>query len=321
MAIPRLGRGLAFGFAKETTWATPVSRTNWVRGVNSGLTMRHRKAPRPDLYGASTGTRIKHFDEAVEAGGPIEWLFGFEGQGPLFEAALWATPSTSGPVSSIYTHTYALGAAAPTGLTIEEVRGTDPTTNNARVYAGCKLDSIEWSCSAGGVIKCSAGVLGQKHAGSTSAGTPTFTTNEVEGLHHAASTLAWDGATYSLVSWKATVANHQGRRMNLGSKYTQEPAPSDFREVSFEVEIETTTDALLTAHIADTEGDAVLSFTGTGSRTATWTLQNAYVDSVEDSIGGPGVIIQRVRFVGQSDGTDHGLKLVIANSQSSALAA
>lgn len=321
MAIPRLGRGLAFGVAKETTWGTPVSRTHWVRGVSSGLQLTEKKVPRPDLYGASTGTRIKHFVESVEAGGPIEWLFGFEGQGPFWEAALWATPSTTGPVSLIYTHTYALGAAAPVGLTVEEIRGTDPTTNAALVYSGCKIDSMEWDCSAGGLIKCTANAIAKQHAGAAAAGTPTFTTNEVEALHHAASTLSFNAATYSLTTWKAMLSNRQGRRANLGSKYTQEPAPSDFRECVFEVEIETTNDALVAAHTDDTESDVVITFTGTGSRTAAWTLQNAYVDSVQNSITGPGVITQRVRFVGQSDGTDHGLKLVVANTQSSALAA
>lgn len=322
MALPRHGRQAALGFGAETTWGTAVARTHWVRSMSSGLMLRDAKRPRPSLYDGTAGVSRKHNVAEQEAGGPIQWIFGFEGQGLLVAHALWGTPSTTGPVSGIYTHTYALGAAPPTGgLTIEEARGTDPSTNVSRVYEGGRLNSLEWAIQASGLVECSADVIAETHSGEATTGTITFTSNEVEALHHNLSTVSWNSATYAdLTSARVKLDNGLARRYRLGARTTKEPSLSE-RKVSIEIELDYADATLLTGHTADTQSDLVLSCTGTGSRSIQWTLHNAFVDSLEDPVQNKGVLTQRVRFSGEADATDQGLTVVIANTQSTAQAA
>ena len=322
MALARIGRGTAIGIAEEVTWGTAVARTHWIRSVSSGLQQTVKKKPRPDLYGSTAGTRSKHFTESVEAGGPEEWLFGYEGQGPLWKHALWGTPTTTGPVSTIYTHTYPMSGTVPTGLTIEEIRGTDPTTNASRVYEGCMIDSLEWELSAGGLLTCRAEIIAELQAAEGTAGAPTFTTNEIEASHANSGAFIWNGVSNEVRRAKVSIKNNLGRRNNIGSNYTAQPQPTDFRMVEAEIDLETINAAFLTGLTADTEANATLTITGAGSRTMTLTLHNAYVDSVADTISGTDIIIQKIKLVGQfSSGSNFGCSLVIGNTQSSAIAA
>ena len=322
MALARIGRGTAILIGEETTWGTAVARTHAVRSVSSGLQQQVKKKPRPDLYGSTAGTRSKHFTESVEAGGPTEWLFGFEGQGPFWKHALWGTPTTTGPVSGIYTHTYPMAGGVPTGLTIEEIRGTDPTTNVSRVFEGCMIDSLDLELSAGGILTARAEIIAEAQAAEGTAGAATFTTNEVEALHSAAGAFIWNGVSNEVRRAKVSIKNNLGRRNNVGSNYTAQPQPTDFRMVEAEIDLETINAAFLTGLTADTEANATLTITGSGSRTMTLTLHNAYVDSVSDPIQGPDIIIQKVKLVGQfSSGSSFGFALAIGNTQSSAIAA
>lgn len=321
----RLGMGTAIGIGAESTWGTAVARTAWVRAVSAGLMVTPRKTPRPDLYGSSVGTRIKHLIEASDCGGDIEWIGGYEGQGLLLKHALWGTPSTTGPVSGIYTHTYPLGASVPDGLTIEVVRGTDSTgTNVSRIYEGCLIDEWEASVQAGGYLRCRASIIGETGASDATAGTVSFTSNEIDLAHAQAGAFTWNsvantGIVRSL-TWR--LRNSLARRNNLGSTLTAKPQPSDFRAVEVEVDMEQADAAMLDALTADTEAAGSIAFSGTGSRTWTLNLHGAYVDSVSDEISAPGILRQKVKLIGQfTSGSSFGMSVVVANTQSSAVAA
>ena len=320
----RRGQGLAFGIGEESTWGTAVARDTWQRGVSSSLQVKVRKKPRPDLYGASVGTRIKHYTEAQDAGGTVEPLFGFEGCGKWIKHALWGSPTTTGPSGGIYTHTYVLGAEPPAGLTIEEIRGIDSSgTNASRVYEGCMINSATWELSAGGILSFAADIIAETAAAEGSAGTPTFTTNEIEVLHSGAAALSWNSASYvDIRSVKITLNNNLGRRNRLGSTLTSKPAPTDFREVMIEFEIDTQDSTLLAGLTADTEANASIQITGTGTRSMTFTVHKAYVDDVSDPISGPDLIVQKVKMIGQWSASNAlGFAVAVANTQSSAIAA
>ena len=319
MAWPYLGRGAAIGIGEESTWGTAVSRTAWFRAISSTVRRKVSKAPRGVLAEA-TGSRNRrsHFISNDDVEGTIEFLVGFEGLGLILKHALHGTPSTSAPSGGIYTHTYKLGTAPPTGgLTIEIIRGT----GSAEVFEGCRISKLTLSIEAGGLMRVSCDIIGETSGGPTTAGTPSYTSNELDVVHHQAGSLTFNSVSYTPKKFTVTLDNKLARRQLLGSKLTKDPAPSDFTDVLFDVELEYDADTLLSALTADTESDLAISFAGVSSRTFSVTVHNAYVDDADVPVNTVGVLPHSVKFRGQSDGTDEGFQIAIANTQSSATAA
>ena len=315
---PNLGRGSYVGFGVEGTWGTAVARTHWFRLVSSNVRRVVEKIKRPVLAEATgSRNRAKHAVGSDKVTGTIEILVGYEGFGPLWKNILQGTPSTSGPSGGLYTHTYPLATGLQIGLTMELIRGT----GSAEVFEGVLISKATISIDAGGFMTVSLDIIGETSGGPTSAGSPTLTTNEIEVLHHHAGTLGWNSGTYYPKKLTLTLDNKLADRMLLGSKLTAKPAPSDFLEVTAAVDLEWSADDFDSGWTADTESDLAITFTGTGSRTITFTLHNAYIDDSDHPLTAPGIVMQSAKFVGQSDGTDEGFSVVVANTQSSATAA
>lgn len=314
----RLGRGTLVGLGRETTHGTAVTPTAFHRVRRTNLHHKVAKVRRQDLRDTTRRAPTRHYDGMVDAGGDLEWNFGFEGQGLWWESVLGSS-STSGPVSGLYTHTYSVGSTIPS-LTIEALQGTDPSANKAVTFEGAKVDYIEWEMSPGGLMVCRAGVMAETGATEATPTTATFTTNDIDAPHHGTGTLSFNSATYTLTSFKARYTNNLSKRDVLGSKLSAEHAPGDI-DCEFDVELEYASSALQTAHTAGTTSDAVIIITGSGSRTLTLTIHNAYVEAPDQPIGDVGIIKQKVKFKGQGTSTEGGFKAVVVNTQSSALAA
>jgi hypothetical protein len=137
-------------------------------------------------------------------------------------------------------------------------------------------------------------------------------------LHHHSSRLTFDGQTYDLAGFKCTLNNAIARRNFLGSRVTHEPARSDFSSVQMDLSVEAS-DALYTALHAGTTGDAVVTFTS-GTKSMAFTLHNSYLTSASDPISGAGIVQQSLTLVGESDGSDEGLKIVVINAAASGTA-
>ena len=285
------GRGAAIGFALEDTYGTAKSpRTNWRPLISSSLTRTIEKVPRPVLRVGSAGAmRRRHY---VQSDG-VSGSFSVEGQynsiGILLEHLLGASSTTgSGP----YTHVYTIADDVPLGLTIENNRGT----GTSEILEGCRLNS--------GTIAVSAG------------GTPNFSTTDAPILHSHAGSLSWDTKTYDLIDMSLTVNNALAVRQHLGSTVTKKPLRSDFQSIELSVTIEVD-DELYAEYISDLEDDCSITFTS-GSNSFAIELQNAYISSASDPISDANVVRQSLTFVGQSDGTDEGLKITVVNGNSSA---
>lgn len=319
----RLGRQLAIGFGAEGTWGTAVSRTVWHRGVSSTLQRRQSKVRLPRLVASSgSSNRAKHFIEREDVSGDIVLEVPFEGFGLILKNILGAA-ATTGPSGGLYTHTYTLAHALPTGLTIEVVRGIDSEagTSESEVFEGCLISKAVFRLSAGGVMLVTLSIIGQTASGRSSAGSPSYSSNDLPAIHHTGGQLTWNSAARYMKSIELTIDNKLTRRDFIGSTLTQRPVKSDFMDIrcalSFEWEAETYYEGM---H-ADTEADATVTFSGAGSRTFGVTLHNGYVDTCDSPISGPGVIDESVVLIGQTDGTDQGVSIVVVNTQSSAVAA
>lgn len=316
-----LGRGLVIGMGVESTYGTAVSRTHWFRGVSCSLERKSIKTRLPRLVASSSSAnRAKHFIEREEVTGDIELEMCFEGMGLIIQHALGGTPATTGPTGSIYQHTTKLAANLPTGLTIEVIRGTGGT-GAAEVFEGCKIAKAVFRLSAGGVLMVRLSIIAETASARTTAGSPTYSTNDLPIVHWQGGTFTWNSYARSLVSLELTIDNKLTTRQKIGSLLTKEPLRSDFCDVRMSLTSEWETEDYYVGMTADTEADCSILFSGSASRALLINVHNAYVENVSAPISGPGIIMESSTLVAQTDGTDEGVSFIIDNTQTTATAA
>lgn len=310
-----VGRTAALGLGEESTWGTAVARTTWRPAISSGLQRRIQRSPVPDLHSSAgnSAMRRRHFDGLEEAGGPNRLVSTYENMGMWLKHALGTLATTgTGP----YTHTYTLAEALPTGLTIELVRGT---ATNSEVFEGCQVASAVWEVSSGGVMFFDPEIIAETAAARGSAGTPSFGSAESPVLHSQAGQFSFNSANYDLVSARLSLDNALVRRNFLGSALTKVPERGDFQTVEITVTVEAQ-DALYTALLADTTSDAAITFTGLVNNSMAITVHNGWISEASDPITEAGITRQTVTIMGESDGTDEGLEIIVINDIASGIA-
>lgn len=320
----RTGRQLAIGFGAESNWGTAVSRTVWHRGVSCTLQRRQSKVRLPRLVASSgSANRAKHYIEREDVTGDIVLEVPFEGFGLILKYILGGTPGTTGPSGGLYTHTYTLATTLPAGLTIEVVRGIDfeAGTSESEVFEGCLITKAVFRVAAGGVMLVTLSIIGETASSRSSAGSPSYSSNDLPLIHHQGGQLTWNSVARYMKSFELTIDNKLARRDLIGSTLTKRPVKADFTDIRLALAFEWEAETYYAGMHADTEADATVTFSGAGSRTWGLTFHNAYVDQCDSPVSGPGVIDESVVLVAQTDGTDEGVSLVIVNTQSSAVAA
>ena len=306
------GRGAVIGLGEESTRGTAVSRTNWRPLISTDLTRTIEKVPRPSLrVGAAGAMRRAFYVQQDLAGGAFSLECTYENVGLLIKHIMGTVATTgSGP----YTHTYTFADDVPTGLTIENVRGT----GTSEVFEGCRVNTATLAVSAGGVMTMDCEVIAETSAARGSAGSASFGSGDTPVLHSHATTLSFNGATYDLIDMSLTVNNALAVRQHLGSAVTAKPLRSDFQSIEMSVTVEVE-DQLYADFISDVESNATLSFVN-GFREFNVELHNAYLSAASDPISDANVVRQSLTFIAQSDGTNEGLKLTVKNDNSSATA-
>lgn len=313
------GRDSYGGIAEETTYGTAVARTLFRPIISASMLRSVDRKPRSDLKGsgALSAMRRGHFDAAENAGGSIAVLATYDNLGMWLKHLLGGIPTTTG--TNPYTHTFLLASELPTGLTIELARGvSDAGARLGEVFEGCKIAKGVFKVSAGGQARWDFEIIAETGAARATATAASFGASETVVHHYDAGTVAFNSVAYNLVDLTLTVDNKIDRRQELGSKLTKEPKRSDFAQVTLDITVQQQ-DALYTALLADTAGDAVITFTS-GAKSMQINLHNAFIMKAEDPIDSAGLVTQSVSFEGESDGTDEGLKIVIVNANASALA-
>lgn len=322
--MPLLARNSFLGYAVETTWGTAVSpRTHFFRVISLDLRSQDRKVGTPVLAQSSGSfMRRTHFVERNESGGSFRVQFGYEGCGPLLTQIMGADPTTGSPSGGIYPHTWLLGTDFRSA-TLHAGRGfgVGGSTAQGETFEGCSFTRATLGIETGGIMYYEADVIAETSGGVTTLDTPTFPV-ELPLLHHQGGTFTFNSATYKVMSARLTIDRKLARQYVLGSKYTQQPFPSDFASVMLELDVDISNEALNTAQLADTQGDITTTFTGTGSRSLAITGHNAYLDDVSNAVESMGRRKQTVRFMMEADdGGDYGLALLLSNTASQANAA
>jgi hypothetical protein len=314
MSIPYVGHASNIGLAQEVTYGTAVSpRTRWMRVTEAGLARRILRQPVEDLAadGLAANERYR-VQTGEESGGSIGGWVAFNDHCLTFllKNALGSISTTgSGP----YTHTAVMRTALPS-LTISQNQGGSV----GEVFEGCKINRLTLDVEPGRQMRVSAEIIAETAGGPTTTETPTYVSTPVWLTHDTAGTLSFDGETYRIQRFSVTIDNRLIRRPALGLQYTLEPARSAKSEVTVQVTLERTTNALQEAHNADTEGDLVLAFTS-GTNSLTVTGHNAVPFEWSSTPSGVGPITEQVTFRCFGDGTDEGLSVVVVNANSSAV--
>ena len=145
-------------------------------------------------------------------------------------------------------------------------------------------------------------------------------------LHHHASTLGWNSQTFNLIDFEYKLENGLADRMRLGSLLTKQPVQSDYRTSTMTVTFETDDIQGYQQFIADTVGDAEVTFTNgasaADSRTMQFTLNDAYIETYTDEISETGLVTASVTFKAQGSGASGlnlGTRLIVINEASTAV--
>lgn len=312
MAVQK-GFNTSVSFGVEVTAGTEVSRTVRSRVASTTLQAKRNSDRVPHLIPSSGSRNAKTmFTTSVDVNGSVEMPAAYAGNGLglLLEAALGSVATTgSGP----YTHTFTLGSSL-IAMSAAVERGVGASLGDEEFY-GLKVNTFELSVAPGQVMSCKIDLIGMT-SGARGSDSPPALGTFYPILHKHAGQLSFDSANYTLASFTLRVNNALARLDELGSEYSSEPEVTDFQTVEIECELVARSDALYTAHKAQTASDAVITFSD-GTRSIEITLQNAEITSYEDPISDPGVIKQKVTFTGLGDDTDHGLKVVLINANSS----
>jgi hypothetical protein len=99
---------------------------------------------------------------------------------------------------------------------------------------------------------------------------------------------------------------------------TAQPKRSDFQSVELSVTVEVE-DALYADFLSNVESNVTLSFTNS-FREFNIEIHNAYLSTASDPVSDAGIVRQNLTFIGQSDGTNEGVKLEVKNDNASATA-
>lgn len=293
----------------ESTPGTGVSTTIGTRVKSVDLQAKATHTPVEDLYGDGVAAVASDsILSQVDVSGNVRLNACYQGGvlGMLLYAVMGAV-SEGGSGPSSYTHTFSL--SDPKALTVDVERG-----NSAKdeVMQGCKPAKLVLSVQPGQVAEVSIDFIGMT-ATARGTNTPVAPATPYYISHAHVGSLGFDSATYVLASFTLTIDTKVARLDQLGSAYSDEPVRTAMTEVTIDCEIVGRTNALQVASLAGTQGNVTLTMTS-GTRSLAITLHGAKVVTYADPLSTVGVMRQRVTFRGHADGTNHGLAIVLTNS-------
>lgn len=319
MGTPKLGRGLTLGLGIESTWGTAVSRTNWLRLISSDIRRGKGVQPRPHLgtYGAASAN-YRDLDHLTDsAGGTIEWIASYNDSTLLLVRDALGASSISTSGSGTYTHTGTLKEALPVGLTAEIIGG-----QSGHVFEGGLINRLTMSGRAGELLRCRAEMVFETSGGLTSAGSPTYSSGGAPIIYHQAGNLTHGSLNDTISGFELTIDNNLVLdRREMGSAFIKKPVRGGFQTITLRITRPWDGTTEHAAYLAQTAGDAAITFTGASPLSFAITAHNAQIiDNPLQAISSPGP--QEVTFTlqGLSDGSDEGLALTFINENSAATA-
>jgi len=207
-------------------------------------------------------------------------------------SALTYTSSTA--VVPVYTHTFTMADALPTGITFELDEDYD-----AKTLKGGKIDKLALSLEPGGFMKCKLDVLGKDvtYAAATSA---TLSTSAI--MLFSQAVVQYNAGTISVKSFELELNNNLDKeREYLGSSYIAQPQRSKKIEVTGKLELEFDAETQYDDFVAGTAREIILTVTGGSIKsghtyTLTLTMSKCRVNSASRKFNGEGIITAELGF-------------------------
>ena len=319
--VPVVGHQLRLAVAEESTWGTAVTRDRSIRPISANLERMVGKDPREYLlHSAGSRNHFGHVRTEDNAGGTVSSELRYEGDGMLLYYGFGAV-TTTGPSGGLYTHTYKLSLAPPTGMTMEQIVYEQQTPGYlSEVFEGCLVAKTTINLKVKKNVTMDLDIIAETSGGMqgtvTSTSTAPFTTNDVPMLFNQAGTFTYNSVALNVTSATIVIDHALERRTNLGALTTAKPVGGR-QSVTMSVDLEWDASTMDTALTVDTEAAVSIVLTGTGSRTATFAATKAYVVSCSRPINSAGLIKQSASLVFETDGSNEGLTLAIVNTLSS----
>jgi hypothetical protein len=178
--------------------------------------------------------------------------------------------------------------------------------------------------AVGEVLRVRSQGVAQTAAARDAGSTPTLGTDNPVIPHLHAGTLAWNSYAITINSATLTLDRRLSGRQGFRAGLIGSPAPTGLAEVRLSCVADIEGDAINSLYNDQLAGDvsnAVLVFTNASGDTMTWTLHNCYLESDTEPVDNAGPLTVRFDLVAQSDSSNTGLTIAVANVDSSAVAA
>lgn len=314
----------AIGIGIESTRGTAVARTNWVEVQSAEFTETATYERFPVMQAVWGGSRQVSHITTKQVVGTLTVPLQYQGIGILLKNLMGAV-ATTGSSPGPYTHTFDLATAPPEFLTIEKVIGT---SGRRELYTGVCVAGGRITFRRSAVAFMELDVIGYKADSFAVAPTPSFG-GDVAGravyarhLDNAASGIpfefTWNSANYTAQEVTISFANNISDVGDMGSYYATDVDQGGERLITVAVgtrHVGTATDALYTAHRAETQSDLTFSGTGDGSnQTITFTGRAAKItDMPAPPLSGTDRVIVRPTFTLHDTASNNAITVAIQN--------
>lgn len=325
MVRPGLGMRGFLGFGEESTYGTAVSRTNWLE-INSETLVKesHLLESAAIIRRGIVNTKVGA--GPIRVAGEIAFDVAYDGWMKLAKHAFGTVSSTQPDVTNAptaYNHKFTVSDSLPTGLTIEVFRDsqefvTEP--NKSFLYAGCKVNSFSFSCSADEIAKASVGIIGQDES-RVAKSTDSYSTAKLALFHHGS--MKWNSNESEVSAVHITLTNNYGLRPKVGSRFSREPVPESKMTVTGSFTMEFVSWNEYDDFVNATERQLVIDFTGPLIQGSIYnqiklTAAVSIIDNVRVMLNAPGRIMLEIDFKAYRTASANELQLDMRNTSSSA---
>lgn len=298
--------------AEEVTWGTAVTTTRGLEFVSESLT---RDQERIESEGIRAGQTVMRSDDwttgAEKVAGSIEVDLTTKNMALLFKH-LFGTPVTAG--AGPYTHTFTPGDITGKGLTVQVGKPDVAGTVQPFTYAGCKVKSVEISCTAGSdePAKVTVELVAKSETTATALAAASYTAS--------VSILAWVHLVVSIAGSAVPVRDFSIKfenelkddRYQGGVATIDEPVQNGLRTIDGSVTIDFSGLTQYARYTGGTEAAMVATFTR-GADSIAITL-NARFDGETPEVDDRDLIELEVPFMAIATGADSTACTVVVTS-------
>lgn len=313
MGTAGFGHTVYIGLGEESTYGTPVARTQFLDINSESLALAHERITSGSLN--QIGVRRERVNNGLfRVSGDATLDLPYRDAEFLLKHALGSV-ATTGPVDFAYTHTFDIADALPTGLTVEIFRDSSnflgTNDDQSFIYEGCKVNTLALSASVGSYLSAVAGFVGEdeNRSAKTVAATVNADLNATRDLMtFTQGAVTYDAVTVNVESFDLTINNNlNADRFRLGSRITREPVRGGKIEISGSLVMDFDSFARYDQFKASATRQLVLTFTGGNvpssgtAQSMTITLPFILPTSVDLNVDDGGILTQTVPFVALRD--------------------